>query len=230
MNAADVMSSNVITVHPDTPIEKIADVLLTNHISAVPVVGENGALLGIVSEGDLIHRVEAGTELHRSWWLELLTGKQALAREFVKSHGRKASDLMTRSVVTVKPTTPLGEVARLLEKHRIKRVPVVDNGIVVGIVSRANLVQAIVRSGIKAAEPKSIDDTTLHDNVTAALAAEAWADPPHINVIVRNGTVELWGFVESEAEKQAARIAVEVLPGVRNVVDKLVVGQMLSAT
>ena len=151
MNAADVMVSNVISVRSDTSVEKIAEVLLANRISAVPVVNDKDALVGIVSEGDLIHRVEAGTERHRSWWLELLTGKEILAHEFVKSHARKAADVMTHPVVSVKPDTPLGDIASLLEKHRIKRVPVVNNGKIVGIVSRANLIQALVSRGNEAA-------------------------------------------------------------------------------
>jgi CBS domain-containing protein len=229
MIAADVMVSNVITVRADTSVEKIAETLLANRISAVPVVNEAGGLVGIVSEGDLIHRVEAGTERHRSWWLELLTGKEILAREFVKSHARKAADVMTRPVITVKPSTPLGELASLLEKHRIKRVPVVNDGKIVGIVSRANLVQALVRIGNKAAPAASVEDSTLYDNILAQLRSTSWADASNISVVVNNGTVELWGIVDSEIEKNAIRVAVEVTPGVRQVSNRLVVEHMLTA-
>jgi CBS domain-containing protein len=229
MIAADVMVSNVITVRADTSVEKIAETLLANRISAVPVVNEAGGLVGIVSEGDLIHRVEAGTERHRSWWLELLTGKEILAREFVKSHARKAEDVMTRPVITVKPSTPLGELASLLEKHRIKRVPVVNDGKIVGIVSRANLVQALVRIGNKSAPAASVEDSTLHDNILAQLRSTSWADASNISVVVNNGTVELWGIVDSEIEKNAIRVAVEVTPGVRQVSNRLVVEHMQTA-
>lgn len=229
MIAADVMVCNVITVRADTSVEKIAETLLANRISAVPVVNEAGGLVGIVSEGDLIHRVEAGTERHRSWWLELLTGKEILAREFVKSHARKAADVMTRPVITVKPGTPLGELASLLEKHRIKRVPVVNDGKIVGIVSRANLVQALVRIGNEAAPAASVEDSTLYDNILAQLRSTSWADPSNISVVVNNGTVELWGIVDSEIEKNAIRVAVEVTSGVRQVSNRLVVEHMLTA-
>jgi CBS domain-containing protein len=229
MIAADVMVCNVITVRADTSVEKIAETLLANRISAVPVVNEAGGLVGIVSEGDLIHRVEAGTERHRSWWLELLTGKEILAREFVKSHARKAADVMTRPVITVKPSTPLGELASLLEKHRIKRVPVVNDGKIVGIVSRANLVQALVRIGNKSAPAASVEDSTLHDNILAQLRSTSWADASNISVVVNNGTVELWGIVDSEIEKNAIRVAVEVTPGVRQVSNRLVVEHMQTA-
>jgi len=144
MKAAEVMATSVISVRLDTPVTEIAEVLLANRISAVPVVNDKDVLVGIVSEGDLIRRVEAGTERHRSWWLELLTGKETLAHEFVMSHARAAADVMTRPVVSVTPDTPLADIASLLEKHRIKRVPVAVNGKIVGIVSRANLIQALV--------------------------------------------------------------------------------------
>jgi CBS domain-containing protein len=226
MKAADVMATSVISVRLDTPVTKIAEVLLANRISAVPVVNDKDVLVGIVSEGDLIRRVEAGTERHRSWWLELLTGKETLAHEFVMSHARAASDVMTRPVVSVTPDTSLGDIASLLEKHRIKRVPVAVNGKIVGIVSRANLIQALV-SQAKTQEPP-VDDAVLHDNIVDALRAKPWVDPSTINVIVNDGSVELWGIVDSETEKNAIRVAVEVMPGVRRVANKLVVEHLMS--
>jgi CBS domain-containing protein len=220
MNAADVMVTNVISVRSDTTVEKIAETLLTNRISAVPVLDAAGGLVGIVSEGDLIHRVEADTERHRSWWLELLTGREILAREFVKSHSRKAADVMTRPVITVKPETPLSDLAYLLEKHRIKRVPVLVNGKLTGIVSRANLIQALVRRGNEIIPDEKLGDAALRAKVLAQLRSKPWW-PDDINVIVDDGTVELWGFVDSEAEKDAIRVAVEVTPGVRTVANNL---------
>ena len=229
MNAADVMATSVITVRPDTPVAKIAEVLLANRISAVPVVNDKDVLVGIVSEGDLIHRVEAGTERHRSWWLELLTGKEILAHEFVKSHARKAADVMTRNVVSVPPDAQLGDIASLLEKHRIKRVPVVVNGKITGIVSRANLVQALVSLGQAKKSDAAVDDQTLHSNIVEQLRSRSWVDPSTISVVVNNGTVELWGIVDSETEKNAIRVAVEVTPGVRQVANKLVVEHVMNA-
>lgn len=220
MNAADVMVTSVICVRFDASVESIAETLLTNRISAVPVLDEHGAMVGIVSEGDLIHRVEADTERHRSWWLELLTSRQILAQEFVKSHGRKATDVMTRSVVSVTPETPLGEIAALLEKHRIKRVPVVKGGNIVGIVSRANLIQALVHRGEEVIPNRPVPDSELRDNVLAQLRSKPWW-PNDVNVIVHDGTVELWGIVDTEIEKDAIRIAVEVTPGVRVVANNL---------
>ena len=227
MKAADVMATKVITVRLDTPVATIAEVLLANRISAVPVVNDKDVLVGIVSEGDLIHRVEAGTERHRSWWLELLTGKETLAHEFVMSHARKAADVMTRPVINVQPDTPLGEIAALLEKHRIKRVPVASNGKIVGIVSRANLIQALVNLNRPKTEA-SVDDLTLHSNILERLRSKPWVDPSKISVLVNNGSVELWGIVDSETEKNAIRVAVEVTPGVRQVANKLVVEHLMN--
>jgi CBS-domain-containing membrane protein len=227
MKAADVMATKVITVRLDTPVAMIAEVLLANRISAVPVVNDKDILVGIVSEGDLIYRVEAGTERHRSWWVELLTGKETLAHEFVMSHARKAADVMTRPVISVQPDTPLGDIASLLEKHRIKRVPVASNGKIVGIVSRANLIQALVNLN-RAKTEASVDDLTLHSNILEQLRSKPWVDPSTISILVNNGSVELWGIVDSETEKNAIRVAVEVTPGVRQVANKLVVEHLMN--
>lgn len=218
MKAADVMVSKVITVRTDTTVEKIAETLLANRISAVPVLDDAGKLVGIVSEGDLIHRVEAGTERRRGWWLELLAIKDTLAHEFIKSHARKAGDLMSFPVVTVGPDTPLGEVAFLLDKHRIKRVPVVDGDKLVGIVSRADLIQALVTPQREAAAAGDVADSV------ARLQSEPWW-PSEVNVVVRDGSVELWGIVESDLERDAIRVAVETMPGVHAIANHLTVGK-----
>jgi CBS domain-containing protein len=223
MNAADVMVTNVITVGPDAFVQDVAHILLTNRISAVPVVGAQGELLGIVSEGDLMRRVEAGTGRRRPWWLAVLTGREAFASEYVKEHSRQVADVMTRTVITAAPETPLREIANLLEKNAIKRVPIVAGGKVVGIVSRANLLQAL------ASRHKQIDagaapkDSQIRNDVIERLKAEPWSHPSLINVIVQDGNVELWGIVDSQTEKKAVRIAAEETPGVRAVNDNLII-------
>jgi CBS domain-containing protein len=222
MKAADVMVSAVISVRPNARVEEVAHTLLANRISAVPVIDEEGELLGIVSEGDLMRRAEAGTERRRSWWLEQLTGKQVLAAEYVKSHSHKVSDVMTRSVITATPETPLGEIATLLEKKRIKRVPIVQNGKVVGIVSRANLLQALASMPAKDATSTRADDSEIRDKVLSRLNGELWR-PSLLNVTVHDGTVDLWGFVTSNEEKKAARIAVEGIVGVKSINDHLTI-------
>ena len=143
MRAIDVMVRDVVTVHPDTDGADAVKLLSEHDVSALPVVDEPGNLIGMLSEADLIHRVEIGTEKHRPWWQEAVTGASTLAEEFAKSHGKKVGEIMTSGVVTVSEDTPLSEIAALFERKRIKRVPVVKDGKLVGIVSRSNLIQAL---------------------------------------------------------------------------------------
>jgi CBS-domain-containing membrane protein len=228
MKAADVIVSPVITVGPECSVQDLAEILLEHRISAVPVVSKNGDLVGIVSEGDLIRRTEIDTERRRSRSLALLIGSQPLAAEFVKSHARRVADLMTRDVIVATSETPLRHIAALLEKNGIKRVPIVSNGKVVGIVSRANLVQALAtaRKEIKAAAATS--DRMIREEFLSRLRTEPWARTSRLNVIVHDGTVELWGVVRSQAEKQAVRLAAELTPGVRGVSDNLIVESITS--
>ncbi len=226
MKAADVMVSPVVTVGPTATVQEIADILLTNRISAVPVVDEGGALLGIVSEGDLIHRIEAGTERHYSWWLKLISGKDSLARDFVKSHGAKATDVMTKRVVSAAPDLQLGELASLLERHRIKRVPIVDKGKLVGIVSRANLLQAMVALRRDIPAGAKVEDAKLREKILSEMRSNLAASASQINVIVRDGVVELWGQVDTANEKDALRVTAESTPGVRSVADHIAVSKL----
>ena len=229
MKAADVMVSPVVTVGPECSVDDVAETLLENRISAVPVVANGGDLVGIVSEGDLIRRTEIDTERQRSRRLALLLGTQPLAAEFVKAHACRVADLMTRDVIVATPDTPLRHIAALLEKNGIKRVPIVSNGKLVGIVSRANLVQALAsaRKEIKAAAATS--DRMIREELLSRLRAEPWARTSRLNVIVHDGTVELWGSVRSRAEKQAIRLAAELTPGVRAINDNLIVESITSA-
>jgi CBS domain-containing protein len=219
MNAADVMVTNVITIQPDASVREVAKILLANRISAVPVVDKSDRLLGIVSEADLIHRAEIGTERSSSRWLELLVGNHTLAQNFIKSHARRIADVMTRDVITVTASTPLGEIVRLFEKHRIKRVPVVDNGKIVGIVARANLLQALLRSQHDTS-PGGFKASTLQADMVTDLEAEPWW-PGNVNVIINDGAAQLWGIVEAQVQKDAIRVAVESIPGVRTISDKI---------
>jgi CBS domain-containing protein len=215
MRADDIMSMNVISVSPGTDIHEIAETLLDNRISAVPVVDDRGQLLGIVSEGDLIRRRESGTERHTSWWLRLLQNPNDLAEEYVKTHGRTAKDVMTREVIMVTEETPVGEIAELLEKHRIKRVPVVHDGKVVGIVSRANLLHGLVVRKIPIT--RKGQDVELKKAVLEELRETGVRSL--IDVVVSDGEAHLWGSVESDPEKEALEIAASNTPGVTKVVN-----------
>src|SRR4030095_259941 len=151
------------------------------------------------------------------WWLVLFTGKEVLAAEFIREHSRKVTDVMTREVVTEAPETPLSKIAALLEKTAIKRVPIVEGGKVVGIVSRANLLQALASLSKQVEVATEVNDSQIRDKVLTQLNADPWTRSLLINVIVQDGTVGLWGIVESASEKKAVRIAAEVTPGVRAV-------------
>ena len=223
MKASDVMVSKVITVGPNTTVQEIANILLSNRISAVPVIDDRGALIGIISEGDLIHRVEAGTERHDSWWLKLMTDKGALARDFVKSHAVKAVDVMSKRVITASPDLALGDLASLLEKHRIKRVPIVDHGKLIGIVSRANLLQALVALRRDIIVEPNVEDSVLRERILSEIHTKVQESSSMLNIIVHNGVVELWGYVDFQDEKDALRVAAELTPGVRSVVDHIAI-------
>jgi CBS domain-containing protein len=221
MHAADVMTRNVITVEPETTVQSLAGLLSERGISGVPVVDAAGHLAGVVSEGDLLRRTEIGTDqpgsVRRSWWLEDFA--TARAREYVKSHGRTVRDIMTRDVVTVTENADLGEIARLLETNRIKRVPVLRDGKVVGIVSRSNLVRALSAANAPAAAATADSDRAIRAKLLAELQEQKWANRiwPQ-DIIVSGGTAHLW-FTSDEASAmmQAARVAAENIPGVQGV-------------
>ena len=224
MKARDVMVAPVITVKPSNSVTDAAKIFLERRISAVPVVDEHGKVVGIISEGDLLHRSEAGTERRRPWWLRVFVGEETLAADYTKAHALKVADVMTRNVITATPDAALHEIASLLEKHSIKRVPIISNGQLVGIVSRANLVQAVAsaRSGLDV----PLTDSTVRDKVLARLKEQPWAHTLLLNVTVNGGVVDLWGMTRSDAEKQAIRVAAESTPGVRAVIDNLITRQI----
>ena len=218
MRAADIMTSPVIRVGPETPVHEIATLLLKHRISGVPVV-EHGRLIGFVSEGDLLHRQEIGTERRTgSWWLRLFSVSGS-AEDYIKSHASRARDIMTREVVSVAPDTGLAEIATLLEKRRIKRVPVLSEGNLVGIVSRANLVQAIATARPTSSRVTSPVDSAIRGRLLAELGHQSWWAGPNSQVIVTDGVVHYWGVARSDIEREAARVAAENVPGVRGVED-----------
>ena len=219
MQAADIMTVNVVTVDPETSVQEIASLLSERAISGVPVVDKNRRLVGMISEGDLMRRVETGTQLRRSWWLEMLSTNTELASDYVKTRGRRAQHVMSPNVVSVTEATPLAEIADLLERHRIKRVPVVRDGVLVGIVSRANLVRALASRGSQPAGAGAARDDVIRDTLLAELKRQKWAEASPGNVIVTDGVVHLWGTILSEEERQALRVAAENVAGVRAVAD-----------
>ena len=227
MKAADVMGVNVITAKPDWSVQLVAMVMLEKGIGGLPVVDKDNRVVGMVSEGDLMRRAECGTGHRHSWWLRMLMGRDGLAQEYVREHGRKVADVMTPTVVTASPSTSLGEIAELLERNRIKRIPIVVNGKLVGIVSRANVVQAVA-SCLRSDSATNQADASLRETILARFKNEPWAQTCLINVTVNQGIADLWGIAESDAQKKAFRVAAEVTPGVRAVNDNLMVRQVAS--
>lgn len=220
MKARDIMTSPVITVEPQTSVGEIARLLLDKRISAVPVVDASGSLLGIVSEGDLLRRPEARTERRRSKWLELLLDRNVSAAEFVKTHGREAQDVMTTDVVEVGPEIEADEIVALLERHHIKRVPVVEEGRVVGIVSRANLLSLLVGENGNGAAAGEVSDAEIRDRIREVLTGELRLDLRRVDVVVEGGAVTLVGTVKSENQQRAITVAAENVRGVVSVEDK----------
>jgi CBS-domain-containing membrane protein len=220
MKAVDMMTSNVVTIAPDASVRDAAWTMLTQRISALPVVDGHGGLLGIVSEGDLLHRVEAGTERQRSWWSAFNASSEVLADEYVRSHARKVSDVMTTTPVTVPPEASAADVADLMEKHGIKRVPVVSHDKLVGIVSRSDFLTALTGARPQLESMATADDA-LRGKIVSQFRAMLWARPAILNVAVHEGVVELSGIVESEAQKRAARVTAEETPGVHDVEDHI---------
>jgi len=222
MKARDVMTSPVITVRSAAAVKDVARLFLEHRISAVPVVDDQGKLVGIVSEGDFLHRSEIGTQQRqRPWWLALMAGDQGLAADYIKSHAKSVADIMTRDVITADPDTPLNEIAATLEEHGIKRVPIVHNGELVGIISRANLVQALASSGSKLDIPMS--DTAIRERLLAHLNSQGWTPKVLLNATVNEGVVDLWGMTDSNTQRKAIRVAAEAMPGVRAVNDHITV-------
>ena len=219
MQAIDIMTPKVVSVGPDTEVQEIAQLLLSHRISAVPVVDEAHQVIGIVSEGDLMRRVKGDGDHRDSWWLSLFTGGKD-AGDYVKSHGRKAHEVMTPNPMTVEENTPLHTIARMLEKHHIKRVPVLREGKLVGIVSRANLLQGIANAAVAPTQSPT-DDRQIREAILNEVEHNTGVQVEGISVIVDGGTVEVWGLVESLEQKQAVTVAAENVPGVTQVENHL---------
>jgi CBS domain-containing protein len=228
MKAKDVMTSPVVSIEPDASIFQAVRIMLQRHISGLPVIDQKGGLVGIVTEGDFLRRAETGTQRRRPRWLEYLIGPGRLADEYTRAHGRKISEIMTADPLTISEDTPLDEIVRLMEKRHIKRLPVVRDQQVVGIVSRANLVHALA-SVARDIRPTSPSDQAIRDRILAELASQSWAPIALVDVHVRDGVVELWGMITDERERKAIVVAAENALGVKAVNDHLTWVDAISA-
>ena len=220
MKALEAMTKDVITVGPSTAVRDIATLLVRHRISAVPVVSEDGRVIGIVSQTDLGHRSETETEKRRKWWLELFADANTKARDYIKSHGIVAQDVMTRFIVSVSKDAHLSEVAEILDTHRIRQVPVMQDGRLVGMISRADLVRKLAEVTITAPAVRPANGP-LQKAIWERVRAERWLDAALVNIVVRDGVVELWGAVATDEQRRALRILVEGVNGVQRVEDNV---------
>ena len=221
MKARDVMTRPVVSIDSDAPISVAIRLMLQKKISGLPVVDSAGNLVGVVTEGDFLRRAETGTEHEQPRWLEFLMGPGALAEDYVRSHGRKVSEVMTRGVKTVEETTPLQDVVTLMERNHIKRVPVLRDKTLVGIVTRANLLRALA-SYLHSVTESAGDDIGIRETILRELNSKKWAPVATVDAIVRDGVVTLSGFVLDERQRTALKVLVENVPGVKGVHDDLV--------
>ena len=222
MNAADIMTRKVVSVDAETTIAEAARLMLQYRISGLPVIDQSSTVVGIVTEDDLLHRAELGTERRRRRWIELLIGPGRLAGDYVDAHARKVGEVMTEAVVSVAPQTELRDIVRLMD---VKRVPVVENGRLVGIVSRANLVRALIRrlaDEAAATAQGGFSDTKIRADVLEIIEQEPWGPRFSVTVAVENGVVDLRGAITDERERAALKVAAETVPGVKAVHDHLV--------
>ena len=219
MRAHQIMTQSVITVTPETTIVDAANVMLQEHVSGLPVVDATGRLVGIVSEGDFIRRSEIGTQRKRGRWLRFILGSSKSASDFVHEHGRKVSEVMTKSPLTITEDTALEEIVELMEKNHIKRLPVIRGDKIVGIVSRANLLQAVASLAREVPDPTA-DDDHIRNRVIDAMEKNDWC-PFGLSVIVKDGIVHLSGVITEERSRQAAVVAAENVQGVKKVHDHL---------
>jgi CBS domain-containing protein len=219
MKAHHIMTRHVITIDPGATLADAARLMLANHFSGLPVVDAKGELVGIVTERDFLRRQELDTQWKRPRWLELILGPGRMAEDYVKTGGRKIREIMTRNLCTASEETPLAEIVLLMEKHHIKRVPIMRGKTIVGMVSRQNFVQAVSSLSRDLPDPTP-DDVSLRSRILAVIEDHHWA-PNGINVIVRNGVVDLCGVITDEHVRQAMIVATENIPGVQQVHDHL---------
>jgi len=221
MKVADIMTSPVLALRPTASVTDAARLMLTHQVSGLPVIDENGALAGIVSEGDFLRRSELGTERKRSGWLEFLVSPGQAAEEYVHAHGRKVTQIMQADVATTTPEASLEEVVELMNKHDVKRLPVIADGKVIGIVARSDLMRAMLRVLPRGSAAVSHDER-IRSEILAEFASQPWASNGAIRVQVDKGVVELSGTIFDERIREAARIAAENVAGVTKVVDQIV--------
>jgi CBS domain-containing protein len=221
MKAVDIMTRRVISVGRDASVFEAVRLMLQHRISGLPVVDPAGILVGMITEGDFLRRAEAGTERHRPRWLEVFLGPGRAAVEYTHSHGRKVYEVMSDQPYSVSEDTPLEKIVDLMESHKIKRVPVTRDGRLIGIVSRANLMRAILPI-VRSALPPAQSDLDIRKRIVAEMDKQKWAPVALVDVTVKSGIVDLWGTILDEREREALKVLAQNVPGVNEVRDHMI--------
>ncbi len=219
MRAHEIMSRHVVTIGADAPVIDAIKTMLAHRISGLPVVDSGGKLVGILSEGDFVRRVEVGTEKKRGRWLSLLAGANRAALDFARQHGRKVSEIMSPNPITIDENTPLEQIARLMESRNIMRFPVMRGDEIIGMVTRRDFLTAIADLSLDAVGYSDTDDQ-IRKSVIAVMSRASWR-PCGLNVSVHDGTVTLQGTIKSDNARKAAIIAAENIAGVKRIEDQL---------
>jgi CBS domain-containing protein len=229
MKVGDVMTKLIVKVLPEANVTEAVRVMLSNHLSGLLVMNNENKLVGVVTEGDFLRRVETGTERKRAPWLEFLTGPKRLAEDYVRSHGRTVGEVMSRNVITITEDTPIEDAVAIMERKKIKRLPVLDGDKVVGVLRRSDLMRAMATLGRAAYAPEE-GDAAIRNHIIAELKTHAWAPIAQIDIAVTDGVVEFWGTITEESQREALRVCAENTSGVKKVVDHLTWVEPISGT
>jgi CBS-domain-containing membrane protein len=226
MQTFEIMTHPVISVAPEISVVEAARLMLQHRVSGLPVVDDIGCVVGMITEGDLLRRAETGTAPHHSSWLEFLLSPGRLAQEYTNAHARKVAEVMTKDIVYATPQTAVADVVQLMTRRRIKRLPVIEDGRLVGIISRADLVRALINALVERSDLAVSDDEIYHA-ILHAIEVERWA--PRFTIEVKDGVVDLLGTITDERQRTALQVLVENIPGVKKIVDQLVWADSVSS-
>ena len=218
MEAMEIMTRDIATVMPEASVREAAGIMTEKRVSGLPVVAADGRLVGILTASDLLHRVETGTEKRQSWFARFTANPDQMARQYAKSHGLKVHEVMSRHVISVREDASLNEVAEVLDANKLKRVPVVRGGSVVGIISRGDLVRALSQVSVGTPIVNS-DDASLQRTIVEQVRKQSWLESAFINITVKDSTVEVWGTVPSVDQRNALRVLIEECASVARIED-----------
>ncbi len=222
MRVKDVMTKTVISVTPQTSVSDALDIMTRSRVSGLPVIDEGGLLVGIVSEGDFLRRSELGTEKPQAHWLASIFLPGRAAELYARAHAKHVDQIMSADVATIEEDATLGSAVELMEKRSVKRLPVVAGKRVVGMIARADFVHALAQFVRQPYEEALVTDAEIKRGIEAEMKAQLWAPAATVDIVVKEGVVELHGLLTDERERNALHALVENVGGVREVHDHIV--------